>query len=667
MIEKDLTRTFPKMADALLGKVALDSLLDAVTKTACSFFNASSSSIMLFDKEKTCLTIVRSCNLSEAYLKAVKVGRDQEIAGKVCSDKKSRFVKDIGRFFEELGDELTVQWAKKEGLVSMVCAPLVVQDEAIGCLNLYYSEIKESFTEFNALDFFTRLAALSIEHHRLLSDIEVKTRMVAVLGEIGLRITSSFDINEIARVFLSTAIRVTNCDTGAIILVDRQRKRVVDAFEYDSQEGGPRRYRSSARLAEGISGEILRNEKPVIVPDLLEYPGANPVALEKGRRAVIGLPLIVRGRIVGILYVDAKIPREFSREEVEYLALLCNYASVAIENAKLYESLTREAEQFAILYDVGKTFISTLDFDKLLNNILSRLTVFFGTLNMAVFLADEGKNELKLRAYMNYPESMKNLRIKIGGTGIAGHVAGTRMMYYAPDVAKDPYYVRGVEEAQSEICFPLIIGERLIGVLDVESAEINRFTEDDINLLSTLSTEIAIALDNSRLYEEMKTLSLTDPLTGLANRRSFELFLDGEARRAERYHRPFTLLMIDFDNFKSYNDRHGHAAGDEVLKKFGRLMKNSTRDVDFLGRYGGDEFVAILTETEVGLAGEVAERMRQVIEAQTGEPRVTLSIGIATYPSDSAERGELLRLADRACYEAKQQGGNRVKSVTGQM
>jgi len=660
MIEKDLAKSFPKMAEALLGKAALDTLLDAVTKTACLFFNACSSSIMLFDKEREYLTISRSYNLSDAYLEIVKVGHDQEIAGKVCGEKKPRFVKDIVRLFGELGDDVTAQWARQEGLVSMICAPLIVQDESIGCLNIYYSRMQESFEEFNELNFFTRLAALSIEHHRLLSDSEVKTRMFSVLGDVGLHIASCFDINEIARVFLSTAIRITNSDVGAIILVDRRRMVVVDAFEYDAKDAQPRRYRSSARLHDGISGEIIRTQKPVVIPDLRDYPNVNPVALEKGRRAVIGLPLVVRGRIIGILYVDSGIPREFGKEEVEYLVLLCNYASVAIENAKLYEVLTREAEQFAVLYDVGKSFISTLDFDQLLNNILTRLTVYFGTLNLAVFLVDAEKSELRLRAYINYPEEVKNLRIKIGETGIAGHVAGTRMMYYASDVSKDPYYVKGVNDAKSEICFPLIVGERLIGVLDLESAEMERFKEDDINLLSTLSTEIAIALDNSRLYEEMKTMSLTDPLTGLPNRRSFELFVDTEARRAERYHRAFSVLMIDFDNFKSYNDRYGHGAGDEVLKKFGRLMKNSTRDVDFLGRYGGDEFVAVLTESDAGLAREVAERMRKVIEAQNTEPKVTLSLGVATYPADSLRKEELLNLADQACYEAKQQGGNRV-------
>jgi diguanylate cyclase (GGDEF)-like protein len=267
---------------------------------------------------------------------------------------------------------------------------------------------------------------------------------------------------------------------------------------------------------------------------------------------------------------------------------------------------------------------------------------------------------LKLCSYINYPEKVKDLTLRVGEDGITGHVADIKETYYAPDVSVDPFYVKGVAEAKSEVCFPLMIGERVIGVLDVESPQLDGFTGDDIRILSTLSAQIAITLDNARLYEETKNMSLTDPLTTLPNRRSFDIFISGEIKRAERYRRPFAMMMIDFDNFKKYNDKYGHSAGDYIIQRFSKRMKESIRDVDFLGRYGGDEFIAVLTETDANFALGVADRMRRRIEAEHLDPYVTLSIGIAIFPRDSREKNTLVNLADQACYDAKQMGGNRV-------
>ncbi len=660
MEKSGLSENLTKIAESLLEHHSLNKVFDTITRTACSFFNASASSIMLFDREKEFLTIAHSTNLSSEYLKVVKVRKDEEIAGKVCQEKKPRFVPDVIKIFEEKGDIFSIEWIKKEGLCSFVSAPLLLKNEPIGCLNLYYREKIEKFGNYSALDFFCKLAALAIEHTKLISEIEEKSRIVTELEHIGITLSSTFETENIMKVLLSSAIKLTHTDAGSLLLIDEPNSMIIESFDFSKETGELKRYRSSARLSNGISGEIIKNHRPVIIPDLNQYENASPVALEKGRRAVIGMPLIARETLIGILYVNSYMPRDFSPSEIEYLQLLCTQAAIALDNTKLYKKITREAQETAILYEVGRTFISTLDFDALLMNILERLVETFGYLNLAIFLVDEEKQELKLRSFINYPESVKEIKIKIGATGITGHVAATREMYYSPDVSKDPYYIPGVKEAKSEVCFPLMIGERLIGVIDIESPEIDGFTPDDIKILSTLSAQIAIALDNARLYEEAKKLSLTDPLTGLSNRRSFEMMLDSEIKRAERYRRPFAVMMMDLDNFKSYNDKFGHSAGDYILQKFSMLMKDTIRDVDFIGRYGGDEFIAVLPETDANFALVVAERIRKKIESENLDPPVTLSIGIAIFPKDSRNKKQLIDLADHACYESKELGGNRV-------
>lgn len=657
-MENGLYKSLTAIAEALLEKKGLNSVFDTIAKMACSFFNASASSIMLFDEKKEYLTIARSYNLSADYLKVVKVRRGQEVAGKVCETKKPRFIPDVLALFREISDDFTVEWAGKEGLVSLVCAPLLLKDEPIGCLNVYYRKTQKSFQNESAMEFFTRLAALSIEHSKLIHQSEDKTQVLTVLEEVGLLLTSSFDINEIMKVFLSTAVSITNTDAGALVLVDDTGTKVLDAFEYNKGSNMPKRYVSTARLTNGISGEAIKTRKPVVIPDLSKCENINPVSLDKKRAATVAVPLITRGKPIGILYVDSFTPRDFSRNEIDYLVILCNQAAIALNNTELYKKLTREAQEMTLLYEVSQSFMSTLDFDKLLVNILERLKNTFGYLNLAILLVDEETQELYPRSYINYPKYIKKLRFKIGRDGISGHVAETKKMYYCPDVSKDPYYIVGAEKAKSELCFPLMLGDRVIGTLDVESPEINGFTEDDMKLLSGLSAQIAVALYNSQLFEQTKALSLTDPLTSLPNRRSFDMFIEAEIRRAGRYHRSFSLLMVDFDNFKKYNDAFGHPAGDKILKKCSQLMKETIRDVDFLGRYGGDEFISVLPETDSTFALEVAERMRKTIAAQSIEPRITLSIGIAAFPQDSNSKNTLIEIADDACYEAKQLGGD---------
>lgn len=661
MAKLELFKNIARIAELLLQEKDLASVFNTITKTACSFFGTSASAIMLFDKNRDYLTIVHGYNLSSENAKSVKYHKNHKFARKVFQNKKIQFISNMAKEFSKLGDDVTLEWIKKEKLNSCVSVPLLLKDEPIGCLNIYYRDKQKSFKGKKEFEFFAKLAALAIAHSQLIHESEEKAKMVTVLEEIGLLLTSSLDFAEITTDVLIMATSITRTDTSSLILIDEAAKKVLEAFEYIKGQDKPVSYTSTARLKEGISGEIMKTRKAVVVPDLKHYTNVNPVALQKGRAALIGVPLIAREKVIGILYVSSFSPRKFKRSDVDYLNILSNQAAVAIDNTLLYSKISREAKETSILYEVSQSFISTLDFEKLLNNILKRLKETFGYLTLEIFLIDEEKQELYARSSTRSSENIYQMRLKIGKDGITGYVAAARKMYYCPDVTKDDYYLPGSSDVRSEVCFPLLIGERLIGVLNIESKDVNGFTPEAINLLSILSAQIAIALENARLYEETKRLSLTDPLTSLPNRRSFNMFIAAEIRRAVRYHRPFSILMIDFDDFKVYNDRFGHPAGDTILQKFSQLMKETIRDVDFLGRYGGDEFIAVLPETDTSFALEVAERIRNKIAAQDVGLKITVSVGIASFPEDIRDRKGLIELADQACYDAKQAGGNNVK------
>lgn len=191
------------------------------------------------------------------------------------------------------------------------------------------------------------------------------------------------------------------------------------------------------------------------------------------------------------------------------------------------------------------------------------------------------------------------------------------------------------------------------------------FSEHDVNMFVRLSRLFQVVLDKILVHERTRALSLKDDLTGLYNRRFFNQAYESEWQRCQRYNRSLAILMIDIDNFKHYNDTHGHLMGDAVLKNVARVLQTILRKSDILARYGGEEFVILLPESSGEQAKQAAAKLRHAIEVepfahenQQPDGRLTVSIGVAGFPEDTADKDELLRLSDKALYLAKKAGKN---------
>jgi diguanylate cyclase (GGDEF)-like protein len=213
------------------------------------------------------------------------------------------------------------------------------------------------------------------------------------------------------------------------------------------------------------------------------------------------------------------------------------------------------------------------------------------------------------------------------------------------------------------VVIPLVFLEQFVGVLFVRDDKANRvWQENEIMLLETVADQVAIAINHSRLYVKSQREALRDSLTGVFNRRYFEMQFEREMNLAERTEQPLTVIVVDLDHFKKVNDTYGHGAGDDVLRTVARLMKSRLRNFDTLARYGGEEFFIILPRTNTETALIVAERLRKTVaEAEFSQcESVTISLGVATFPNHAATSAELRTIADRALYCAKRQGRNRV-------
>ncbi len=213
---------------------------------------------------------------------------------------------------------------------------------------------------------------------------------------------------------------------------------------------------------------------------------------------------------------------------------------------------------------------------------------------------------------------------------------------------------------------PLAIGPHAIGVLHVQRAGSLPFSEDEQQLLATIGTSLSLTLRNADAHQNLQDMALRDPLTGVFNRRALDEPLMRELKAGLRYGAPACLMILDLDYFKTVNDRLGHTAGDLVLRELASLMTDTVRDVDTVGRYGGEEFAIILPHTSIEQAQPLAERLRNLIEThafdvEDGTVRLTASIGIAEVCNPAiASVEDWVNAADTALYDAKAQGRNRV-------
>ncbi len=313
----------------------------------------------------------------------------------------------------------------------------------------------------------------------------------------------------------------------------------------------------------------------------------------------------------------------------------------------------------------------------------SREELFNGLLDMSAELAqatsgslmlfDEQSQKLHISAARGMSSPLARSMAVPLGEGIAGRVARNGFPLLVNDIERDNRVAapnRPRFRTKSFISLPLKDRDRLIGVLNLaDKRDDSSFTETDLNLVQAFAGQAVLMIDRTAVLEradQLEQLSVTDPLTGLYNRRFLEERLDEERSRSQREGQSFSLILADLDNFKMYNDICGHLAGDKALRKAALLMRRSARDMDVVVRFGGEEFCLILPNTGKKEALFVAERLRRAIEGnvfpgETNLPlgRLTVSLGIASCPEDSETVHDLIHAADLALYRAKDLGRNR--------
>jgi len=323
------------------------------------------------------------------------------------------------------------------------------------------------------------------------------------------------------------------------------------------------------------------------------------------------------------------------------------------------------------LEGVYRSIASVLDREALYETILEKSSELVEAERGSLMILDNKNNVLSVKASRGIErEVTERLRVKIG-EGISGSIAarGLPVMVRNIEAEVPPRKNGPAYKTKSFISIPIKLENKVIGVINVsDKLSGGPFSEEDLYLLLSFANYASIALERGAYYsmsEELKTISMTDPLTGLFNRRYFRERLFEEVERVKRHNECFTTFMIDIDNFKSFNDRYGHVGGDEILKGVAHSIRDAVRSMDVVSRYGGEEFAVLLPHTDKKDALVIAERIRKSVEeyrppTDNFKEWPTISLGIAEFPGDSADIDDLINSADRAMYKAKRTGKNKV-------
>lgn len=321
------------------------------------------------------------------------------------------------------------------------------------------------------------------------------------------------------------------------------------------------------------------------------------------------------------------------------------------------------------LFKISSTFSDKMDMAGTLKAIKKIIREVFPCNQFSLFLLDEETEVLTLSTHFGLTKNSFITERLSAQDVIFYKVLKTRRAVYLKNlVNKQTRFapLPGTPAAGAFLAIPLLAdGAKPIGAIALHRKMPNSFAKDEIELLRKIAGQAAQVIDRITQYQHHRELSLTDELTGIFNRRYFNQRYEREIQRAQRYERPLTLIMIDIDHFKTFNDNHGHLMGDRVLQGVANLLEHSIRKADLLARFGGEEFVILLPEIDKERGRKVAEKLRRAVERaefpkEETQPlgKITISLGLASFPEDSSRAPDLLERADRALYTAKTLGRN---------
>jgi diguanylate cyclase (GGDEF)-like protein len=569
--------------------------------------------------------------------------------------------------------------------------PLIVQDRKLATLYLSYNESHDfDQKEINQAEITAQQIALVLIKTQVLEEAQKQVKQLTVLHEVALVSTQVETIDQLIERVTEIIGKNLFPDNFGLLLMQEEQGVLHPhpSYRFGSAKD---RFPNEITLGQGISGQVAQTGQPIRIGNVRGIQ--NYLDVDQRTSSELCVPIKLKDRVLGVINAESSKTNAFSMDDELLLGTLAGQLATAIEQLRTGEAERRWLDQLAhsneLIYALAHitTHIEkALSQEEIIQTLGEELNKIELTCIMAVYDKDrslftinytsiETKTLEQMENGIGFPLIKHffsldkfNLALKIDDTVRAAVVAN-------PEDEFQILFTRRREKGISEILqgigiwpeteplrLPLLFEEKLLGILWVWG---KNFTRVDLPIMSIFAKQIGISLERARLFQEVQSLALTDPLTGLQNRRSLFELGRIEFSRAQRMKRPFCCMMLDLDHFKLINDNYGHPVGDQVLQQFAKRCQSSVREVDLIGRYGGEELVILLPETDSETAILVAERLRASVEetpmkVSGQELNVTVSIGISRKDENTLELETLIARADQAMYIAKHKGRNRV-------
>src|SRR5712692_1285703 len=452
---------------------------------------------------------------------------------------------------------------------------------------------------------------------------------IALLYDASQAVLSTFDLDEVLQRILVIARDYFHLQNVAILLLDKETQELCVRSQIGWDDGHDK---LRLPVGHGIPGIAAKKKRPLYVPDVTKDP--RYISSAKTTRSELAIPMMVRDEVVGVLDCQSDNLDLFDKETIDLLTLFSTQASMALQNARLYSLERHRAQQLQAINAIAQQTTAVLDVKELLAKVCSLIQEAFHVNHVSVLLREE--DDLILRAHHGTltPRILEGGRLPLNA-GLWGRALSAGKTVVEHDVRAISEYVGFFAETASRMCIPLVSFGQTLGVLVLDSAETGAFHLGDTQSLESVADICATAIQNAHYVERVKQLAYLDGLTGIFNRRFFELRISEEIERARRYGTGMAVIMADIDQFKRLNDEFGHVLGDEVLRQVSSLFHQQLRKIDVVCRYGGEEFAILLTQTNAQHAMNIAEKLRKIVATWQfpGVPRtVTISAGTAAFP-----------------------------------
>jgi len=488
-----------------------------------------------------------------------------------------------------------------------------------------------------------------------------------VLLDTGRTLTGTLSSEDLFSAIHRETASVLEASGFYISLYDQGRD--IATVVYYADRGEIKRVDVSYR---GSDSEVIRTQAPSMVnQDLgavsLMVLGADDTEVT---RSAISAPMIHKGRIVGAISAQSYEVGTYSDDDLALLRGIADLAAVAIDNSLQFAELQRRKREAEQIEEIGRALTSELDPKEVLGKVIAAVLDVLDADGSSVWLCEGPGGNIGRIA-----EAGGEVALPVGLTWeLSGDLGEKLLKMRKPIIIDDlaasmlvPESVRAHLYAGSGMGAPLVVAGIVAGVLTAGSRKPRNFDEDDAGVLQRLASQASVALENARLHSNLQALSLTDPLTGLPNRRRLQIHLDKEVAAARRG-RNLVIVVFDIDEFKRYNDTLGHLVGDDILRAFAQILDDENRAMNLVARYGGDEFVSVLSETHLDGARLYVERVSERVGSDPimGQYQVAVSMGLAEFDRASMKSMEdVIQAADMDMYAAKAQRPNTRGAASG--